>query len=129
MPPGTGGAEGLYNLSMSLLGRGLVWTHLVVFGATISCALACPQFEVSEAASCSEPQSSSCCTHPIEGKCLECVDTNFFEASKHTTLAAPLPSDYTRVNLTENNLPEPPFQSASFVLAKSIFLTNSAFLI
>ena len=113
---------------MSLLGRGLVWMHLVVFVATISCALACPQFEVGQAASCSEPQSNSCCAHPIDGRCLECADTNLLEGSKHAAVVATVPLD-TCIELTENYLHRPLRHLAAYLSVETIFLTNSAFLI
>ena len=121
---------GVYNLSMSLLGRGLVWMHLVVFVATISCALACPQFDVGQAASqtCSEPQSNGCCANPINGRCLECVETNFFEGSKPAAVAATVPLDAC-IQLTENYLLCPAFQLATYLLTEPIFLLNSALLI
>ncbi len=102
--------------------------HLVVFVATISCALACPQFEVAQESSCSEPQSNSCCAHPIDGRCLECVDTNLLEGSKHAAVAATVPLE-TCIELTENYLPRPLLQSATYPLTEAIFLTNSALLI
>ena len=101
---------------------------MVLFVATVSCALACPQVEVAQRTSCSEPQAKGCCEHPIDGRCLECVETNFFEGSKDVAATLAAPPD-TCVKLTQNYPGHEPFLLGFFLPADAIYLTNSAFLI
>lgn len=104
--------------------------HLMVFVATISCALACPQFNVGQGVSesSSESQPNGCCAHPINGRCLECVNTDFFEESKHATVAATIPKN-TCIELSETHPCSQPLHLATYVSSEAIFLTNSVLLI
>ncbi len=119
---------------MLVLGRTLVWTYVVVFLATVSCALACLKTEPAERTyqACQESRSDRGCCQSAENRCFICVDTNFLQPSN--TLA----SGFTNLTLDQDALADSIETNRTKLLHSSprvrilppgelIFLKNSVF--
>ncbi len=99
--------------------------YLVVFIATVSCALTCPRFEVvgKMLQTCPE-HNADCCCGPSRGSAdLNCVNASFIkQRDTHEPIIAVMPSAHTFGELTKIN-PSSQFLLVQMIPTKVVFQT------
>lgn len=116
------GITGIISL-MPTLGRIFVWMCLLIFVATVSCALACAPLEVRHKASAT---SSGCCAASADSHCFECVDASFVKENKCLdALVATASPEYNQIEPSDITSQSVPIQTV--ILAETVFLKNGVF--
>ena len=99
-----------------------MWALVMVFVATVSCALICAQVEAGHKA----PQTTSgCCSKSTERQCFKCVAASFVEQRKclDAAIAIGLPN-YTSIKPSDFHSLSRSLSLQPLIPAEAVFLRN-----